>query len=146
MNVTLYKNTSDNNKMNKSITADGSAISCTIKDTSNMIDPEIILAGSYFDPDDNYMYIDDFNRYYFITDVTVEHQRIVLHGHVDVLYTYASAIEDLYVIADRSSSYYNLYQKDNEIPFEARSRVTMSPFSGKFNGEGIILTCTGNGV
>ena len=57
-----------------------------------------------------------------------------------------SDIAGLSVIADRSSSYFNLYQKDNEIPMEARSRVTMSPFSGKFTGEGIILIATGNGV
>ena len=62
------------------------------------------------------------------------------------VYPFASDIASLSVIADRSSSYYNLYQKDNEIPMEARSRVTMSPFSGKFTGEGIILIATGNGV
>lgn len=145
MTVTLYKTPDANNKLDKACTL-VSSLSCQIHEESNIIDPTIVISGSYFDPEINYMYIDDFGRYYYITDITVEHQRIILKGHVDVLKTYSSDIKLLKVIADRSSSFYNLYQKDSELPMESRGRITMSPFSGSFSGEGICLITTGSGV
>lgn len=145
MTLNLYSISDDNNKLTKSL-GTGTSLSATVHEESNVIDPTFVISGSYFNPDLNYCYASDFGRYYYIEDITIEHQRIILKCHVDVLMSFASDIASLSVIADRSSSYFNLYQKDNEIPMEARSRVTMSPFSGKFTGEGIILIATGNGV
>lgn len=144
MTVELYNYLSDNNKMNKPLTL-LNTLNCTITEESSVVDPVIIISGGYFNTNANYMYISDFNRYYYITDQDTDHQRIVLKGHVDVLRTYKEQISNLYVIADRSSSKFNLYQKDNELPMEARNRITMSPFSSSFQGEGIIFIATGNG-
>ena len=69
MNITLYINNSEKNKIGKNLTNDFS-LSGTLRDTTNIINPVILIElneiGNY-----NYCYINEFNRYYFITDITV---------------------------------------------------------------------------
>lgn len=144
MTLNLYSVSDDNNKLNKTL-GTATSITATVHEESNVINPTFIISGSYFDPDLNYCHASDFGRYYYIEDITIEHQRIILKCHVDVLMSFATEIGGLTVIADRSSSKYNLYQRDTELPMEARNRITMSPFSGSFVGEGIVFIATGNG-
>ena len=67
MNVTLYKNISSPNTLNKSITAIRSAIPCSLKDNTDIKTPTIRISKSLIsDPTTfNYMYIDIFKRYYY---------------------------------------------------------------------------------
>lgn len=69
MNITLYVNNSEKNKIGKNLTNDFS-LSGTLRDATNIINPVILIElneiGNY-----NYCYIPNFNRYYFITDITV---------------------------------------------------------------------------
>ena len=94
MTVELYNYLSDNNKMNKPLTL-LNTLNCTITEESSVVDPVIVISGAYFNTNANYMHISDFNRYYYITDVDTDHQRIVLKGHVDVLRTYKEQISNL---------------------------------------------------
>lgn len=66
MNLRLCVNNSEKNKINKSLTA-GVTLSGTLRNESNVVTPSIII--NIDNPTIyNYAYIEDFGRYYFITD------------------------------------------------------------------------------
>ena len=66
MNLRLCVNNSEKNKINKSLTA-GVTLSGTLRNESNVVNPSIII--NIDNPTIyNYAYIEDFRRYYFITD------------------------------------------------------------------------------
>ena len=66
MNLRLCINNSEKNKINKSFTA-GVTLSGTLRNESNVVTPSIII--NIDNPTIyNYAYIEDFGRYYFITD------------------------------------------------------------------------------
>ena len=66
MNFRLCVNNSEKNKINKSLTA-GVTLSGTLRNESNVVTPSIII--NIDNPTIyNYAYIEDFKRYYFITD------------------------------------------------------------------------------
>ena len=66
MNLRLCVNNSEKNKINKSLTT-GVTLSGTLRNESNVVNPSIVI--SIENPTIyNYAYIEDFKRYYFITD------------------------------------------------------------------------------
>ena len=66
MNLRLCINNSEKNKINKSLTA-GVTLSGTLRNESNVVNPSIVI--NIENPTIyNYAYIEDFKRYYFITD------------------------------------------------------------------------------
>lgn len=97
MNITLYINNSEKNKIGKNLTNDFS-LSGALRDATNIINPVILIElneiGNY-----NYCYIPDFNRYYFITDITVIRTGLfALSVTVDVLESFKTDIKNLSVI------------------------------------------------
>ena len=66
MNIQLCSNTSEKNKINKTITT-GITLSGSLRNESNVVNPSIII--NIDNPTIyNYAYIPEFNRYYFITN------------------------------------------------------------------------------
>ena len=66
MNLRLCINNSEKNKINKDLTA-GVTLSGTLRNESNVVNPSIVI--NIENPTIyNYAYIEDFKRYYFITD------------------------------------------------------------------------------
>lgn len=97
MNIILYVNNSEKNKIGKTLTNDFS-LSGTLRDATNIINPVILIEiseiGNY-----NYCYINNFNRYYFITDITVIRTGLfAISLTVDVLESFKSDIKNLSVI------------------------------------------------
>lgn len=97
MNIILYVNNSEKNKIGKTLTNDFS-LSGTLRDATNIINPVILIEiseiGNY-----NYCYINNFNRYYFITDITVIRKGLfAISLMVDVLESFKSDIKNLSVI------------------------------------------------
>lgn len=94
MNIILYKSNAEKNRMYKSSYLTQVAnLTGSLRDGSSIIDPVIQIRGdaSFFVA--NYMYIEEFNRYYFITDISVEHTMdIIISAHVDVLMSWNTEI------------------------------------------------------
>lgn len=144
MTITTYTNTADKFILDKTnyLTIVDSAVSIALKDDTNVISPVLIISN-VLDPDINYCYIAEFGRYYYVKEVTYSQQRYYVSLEVDVLMSFKTEISNLNVIANRSSSYFNLYQRDDSIPFENRNLIATQPFSGGFDGGTMILACNG---
>ena len=142
MQITTYRNASEEHVLNKQLTAVNSNINAMFKDDTNMVNPTIIIS-SLLSKNFNYVYISDTDRYYYVTDMTYSQQHTLITLAVDVLMSFKDEIEDLTVIANRSSSYYNTYQNDSTIPFENRNIISTQPFAGGFNGQSLILAVNG---
>lgn len=97
MDITLYVNNSEKNKIGKNLTNDFS-LSGTLRDATNIINP-IILVELNEIANYNYCYISNFKRYYFITDITVIRTGLyAISLSVDVLESFKSDIKNLSVI------------------------------------------------
>ena len=142
MTITTYSNASEEHVLDKQLTVVNSGVTAMFKDDTNMINPTIIIS-SLMSKNFNYVYISDTDRYYYVNDMTYSQQRTFINLTVDVLMSFNSEIKALNVIANRSSSYYNVYQTDSSIPFENRNVISTQPFSGGFNGQSMLLAVNG---
>lgn len=93
----------------------GTSYSCTMKTVSSLLSPLIDIADTKQTgaiPLYNYAYIPDFNRYYFIDDVSWSQGIWSLSMHVDVLGTFRSDILNSTQYVIRSASRSNPYIPD----------------------------------
>lgn len=112
LTATLYISASPVEKIGKALTAGGS-YSVTLKDTTSVLNPVLILKTS--DPvyNYNYLYIQEFGRYYFINDIrSVNNNVWEISAHVDVLETYKTAILANSAVIKRQEGQFNLYLDD----------------------------------
>ena len=85
MNITLYKNLSDDKVINKTKT-EARQLTGTLYEPTDVLNPKIDITMFNGVFEYNYLYIPVFGRYYFITDITVvDGRKIQLTCHVDAL-------------------------------------------------------------
>lgn len=145
MNITLYVNNSEKNKIGKNLTNDFS-LSGTLRDVTNIINPVILIElneiGNY-----NYCYIPNFNRYYFITDITVIRTGLfAISLMVDVLESFKTDIKNLSVILLNTQNVgTNNYLSSQVFRNNAKSRTDIMNFPNGLNdaGEFILITAGG---
>lgn len=133
MSFTMYTNTSDNRVIDKSITAVGTALTCTFKDDTSMENPTIIIDAAAYNSSCNYGYLDDTGRYYYVIDVTFSQQRCYLQLKVDVLKSFASDIKNSPCAARRSASSYNKYFMDDKYTSLNYTESYVKNFPNKFD-------------
>ena len=137
MNAYLYYNKSDKRYMNKTlqaITYNGSDhIDVEFKEDTSIIDPTFILRTKSKVLEGNYIYVPNLNRYYYINDYVVSHQRIYINCHVDVLMSFKNEIKKQNVIVSRSEKNYNLYQIDTKTQTINAPATRIKEFPGGFD-------------
>lgn len=112
LTVTLYVSDSPVEKIGKSLSS-GTDFSCELKDDTSILNPKIKIYSSSNLSGFNYMYIAEFNRYYYINDISSpRNNEWDISAHVDVLETYKSAILANSAVVRRQQSKYNLYLDD----------------------------------
>lgn len=103
MEILLYKNHSEKNKIGKSLT-DQISYNGTLRDETSVINPVVLLEAvnlSLY----NYAYIPEFHRYYFIRDiVSVRNGLWRISLDVDVLESFKTGILNLNVILSDSEA------------------------------------------
>ena len=118
----------------------------TLKDTSSLIDPVILLdipAGAIASC--NYMHIPDFGRYYYISDmVSVRYSLTEVHAHVDVLTSWADGIRANQGIIRRQQNDWNLYLNDGSFKIYQNSAVLTRPFPTGFTTQELVLAVAGS--
>lgn len=127
MTITLYNTSSENNAIHKSL-GTGSQYTGNIRDTGavDVVRPVVLIESDIYNY--NYAYIDDFERYYFITEITRERTGLTaLHLVSDPLMTFQAAILALPAIAARVSgdngSLFNSYIPDAQMKLQANDRT-----------------------
>lgn len=130
--VMLYKNTAEHNRLNKSSYLEkvGDLYGSLREDTS-VTNPILTITYTEY-PAFNYVYIYIFKRYYYVDDiVSVRNNVWEIHLSVDVLMTYNAAIRACTAYIDRNENSYNNRIVDNRLPMEQSNSVT---YSFKSNG------------
>ena len=113
MNVTFYKNNSDKRVITKTLTGATTASGVSLYDSTSVTAPVLKMSGGASKiVSFNYVYIPDFERYYYITDFTVENGYILISCKVDVLMSYASDIKNCTCITKRQEKQFNFYLND----------------------------------
>ena len=128
LSVQLMNNSSPVEKIGKTLTAGGS-YSCSLKDTTSVLNPVLIIRTS--DPvyNYNYLYIQEFGRYYFINDIkSVNNNAWEISAHVDVLDTYKTAILANEAVIRRQDKLFNLYLDDPDFHVLNYERVQTLKF------------------
>ena len=145
MTIQIQQTTSEKNKIGKSIsnlyTASG-----TLREGTSIINPVIRISGANIPTlkNANYMYIPDFNRYYFITDIkTIWNGLIEISGHVDVLQTYAGQIRNNTAIIKRNANSWNLYIEDGLFKTYANPHIFTKEFPSGFKEPSFVLSVAG---
>lgn len=113
-----YCNNSDNRVVNKNLTLLGSG-DCAVKGECSILSPTFTITGMSDSTAArcNYIYIPNWNRYYYVDDINAEVGRgFEISCHVDVLKTYASQIKSLNGFIRRQEYEYNDYIPDIKIP------------------------------
>ncbi len=149
MQIDLFTCNAERNRVNKSsfisnrFTMDG-----TIKDITSAMN--VVIEIEKTNPvkyNYNYMYISEFNRYYFIDDIKLlGNNRWLISGSVDVLYSFMNDILNTTVIIDKSENEENsnLYLDDGSFVMDSRKYNEVKEFPNGLNENGsYILICAG---
>lgn len=135
-------NMSDKNVVDKRLTLI-SEISGTLKDATSIMNPVIRIQGS-LPTNCNYLYIPDFSRYYYVTDVTSIHNDIYeITAHVDVLKTYATQIRGCSGIIARQQAAWNMYIDDGVFSLYQNPQFKIEAFDSGFSTMEFVLAVAG---
>ena len=130
MVVTLYKNNSANEVINKQLTVI-SAFQAKPTRPCDILQPTLILSGdvNINAINANYFYVDLFARYYYIDSYTIDSaNRIVITGSVDVLKTYAQQILASTQHIIRQQEIGVNFVEDTALPLESERDVKVFKF------------------
>lgn len=143
MEITLYKTSEENNKIDKTL-SEPYNMTGSLRNESSVIRPSILVEienpTKY-----NYMYIPDFGRYYFIKEMTSVRTNLWrLDCEVDVLKSYANEIKTLTVIIDKNKDYSrtNQYLDDGSFIIENKNTIEIKNFNSGFNDEASYVLVT----
>lgn len=144
MEIQLCINNSEVNKINK-VLSDSISLQGTLKSETSVVRPEILIEienPSRF----NYAYIPEFNRYYFINDITsVNNNLWRISMNVDVLESFKTEILSQNCIIEKSTLGFDLYLPDENLVTLVKTKTDIVNFpSGLLDtGEFILITAGG---
>lgn len=147
----LFFNTSDKRYMNKKLQQIGNDLNVDLIEPTSVIDPDIILSKNTQIMKANYIFLEDFGRYYYINGYTFEYERIIAHCHVDVLMSFAPELSKETVIVERSNyDTSSLYLNDNELRmynYSLFETIKLKPDSSihfSDTAEQMVMVCSGS--
>lgn len=143
MEIRLYNNISDNRTIRKKLLNEFS-LTGTLRDSCSLLEPVINIESSNvlrF----NYAYIPDFQRYYFVKEITNLRKNIwTLELEVDPLMSFKGDILALDVVVDKQSSDLigDEYIDDGSLVADNNTFTSVYNLSSGFNdhGEYILIT------
>ena len=145
MEVILYKNSSENNVIGKSLVQIKS-VECNLKNDVSVVNPTFVL--SYTDSllDSNYCFIPKFNRYYFIDEIIpITGDRSIIKCRVDVLESFKDDIKSLTAIINKQETIADKFIDDGSWIVENKDFLQSYNFSNGFNDNGEFILITAGG-
>lgn len=147
LTASLIVNSSPVEKIGKSLSA-GLDFNVTLKDGTSLLRPVLLLVSTSQAPiiGYNYMYIQEFGRYYFIDDIkSVRNNMWEISAHVDVLETYKTAILANSAVIKRQTGQYNLYLDDPEFHVYNYEQIQTKKFPANSFSKTLTYILTING-
>ena len=146
MTIQLCNTADENNVINKTI-ATVDTVTATIKGDSSIITPTLILEYKAPLIGVNYVFIPDWNRYYFVRDMRVSTGgRYEIDLYVDVLQSFKEQILKCGVIlSDTEQTGLNNYLPSESFVVNCKHKTDIVNFSSGLldNGEYILITAGG---
>ena len=145
MNIVLYVNNSEQNKINKSL-SNPATFSGVLKEETSIINPVILMEVD--NPYNyNYAFIPEFNRYYFISNITsVNNKMWRISFKVDVLESFKNEIlASSAILSDTETTGLDKYMAGNVWKSKVKDSTTIVNFPNGLldNGEYILITAGG---
>lgn len=107
-------------------------LNCFLKEPTSLITPTILIHLEHNSPDYaevfhwNYMYIEEFGRYYFITNIVSESSKLVyISGTVDVLATYRESVLNTRAFIQYSATKGNSMLHDQRLHVERNGHTKL---------------------
>lgn len=142
-NITFMNNQEELNKISKRPAA-VMTLTGHLREETDIVNPVINIEYSGTLTNVNYMWIPEFNRYYFITEIeSIRTGLWRVYGHCDVLKTYSEAILGTPCVVARNESEYNLMLNDSYFKVYANPRLQVVNFPNKFSGYSYVLVMKG---
>lgn len=137
MTVTFYNQLNDNRVLSKSLGDAVHSASCTPFGECSLHNPVIVVRQFSGYGNVNYCYIDDYARYYYVTDVVAKSGGLLeIHCKVDVLKTYDAVIRQCAAVCISNEMLGSSYIIDKNFPVDIRKKTTVYKFEGEpFNTE-----------
>ena len=147
MDLILYVNNSEKNKLEKSLSSD-LKFTGKLREQSSVVNPSIMIQTT--NPSIyNYAYIPEFKRYYFITDmVSVRTGLWEISMHVDVLMSFKDTIKGTQVIlSDTETTGQTNYMAGEQWVRNVKdtTEIINFPKNLPIKGEYILITAGGPG-
>ena len=135
----------ETNKLNKTIN-NVTNINGTLRQETSVINPSVLIEAQNLSGF-NYMYINEFGRYYFITDiVSVKNGLWRVTGKVDVLMSFKAGIETCPVIlANTEITLLDKYMPAEMWKTQVKSKTDIINFSSGLNNTGEYILITSGG-
>lgn len=128
--VRLCHNNSPVEKISKNLDSGETFAGCCLKDATSILKPVIRLKTNSNIYTYNYMYISEFERYYFIDDIVSLNNGIwEISAHVDVLETYKNSILSQQAVIKRQQNKFNLYLNDPDFQTYNYDMIQTKKFS-----------------
>lgn len=145
MKIILYNQSNDVRKVSKTLgTAVAQFPDAVARDSFDVRRGEITIVTDTDISKCNYCYIEELDRYYYITDITIQRKNVwILSLKCDVLMTFSSGIRALNGTVDRQENKYNGYIPDGEYKQLAYSQITAKAFPNAMNNDTLILMTVG---
>lgn len=145
-NIILYTTSSEPNRINKSLN-NQTIFEGSLREQSSIINPTITIQAENLSAF-NYMYIAEFDRYYFITDITsVRNGLWRISAKVDVLMSFSDQIQNVIVsIGDVQQYYDEEYLPSNIWRSTAKTKTDIISFPNGLNDSGDYILLTSGGV
>ena len=154
----MYKNSSADNVVDKSINLLHEFEEVIFKEESSFFFPVIIIGGikndAFIDLESiskcNYFSLPKFDRYYYITDIIMKKgQCIEIHGKVDVLMSFKDDImssSQYTQLIVRQEVKKNNYLVDSEMPLSTKKQIIEHEFGDTITDSGYYILATVGGA
>lgn len=144
-NIELQVNSSERNRLTKSISTIAT-VSGVLKEDTSIIDPVIKIECDLSSfTGCNYMTIPAFGRSYFVNNIrSIRNGLVEFSCHVDVLSTFAGQIRNNRAITKRQENKWNLYLNDGSFKVYQNPMVLTKAFPSGFTTQEFVLAVAGS--
>lgn len=140
--ATFYINTSDDKRVDKNLTP-VRTVTIDYKDDTDITEPTIKVSTFANVFKANYVYLSDFDRFYFVRSTTVSQQYVYIVLEEDVRYTLRYQIRKCRAIIKRQENVYDAYLDDDKFKAEGFTRIQTYTFGSGFTQNAFLLTIAG---